>query len=171
MLLSPPSEPPADELRFLAYDADGKPITVGSYLNMAVIHIWNMPKIATFEVQWRPYTYLEFDGIHYDPDPKLWKNVVWGSDQASEKIEVGGVTAELQALASTSPNDPNSNQFSQVPHPVRTVEGQIWKDHPKEFDIFGPVKYGTANPTEEARSIPNSWVGFVEDTVLRGRRR
>jgi len=134
LAVEPLSGPLNQEMKLQAFDVEGNAVPLFSDNNLAMISPANMPRIASFAVLARPYVYLEFDGIHFDPDSDLWKGAVWGPDQPSLKLQIGDVTAELSALIWTKPGDKPWNKDQYVLDSVFTPAGAPWKDYPAEFD-------------------------------------
>ena len=167
--LNPPNDLVDQELRLHAYDKDGVELVVPSRQNQASIRLPDLPRIASLEIQARPYTFLEFKDLHFDPLPSLWKNIVWGPDQPTDKVQIGDVTAELLGVASTKPGDQDWSRQSYVFNSLYTVDGHIWRDHPESLNTAGGPKVEIA-PTFDPdtfkmrppRALPQPWVATLK---------
>jgi len=166
--LDPPSDVYNQELRLRAYDAAGKEIPVSSRQNRASVGIGEISNVASFEVQARPYVYLEFKDLHFDPLPSLWRDFVWGPNQQASTIRIGEATAELTAVAATKPGTGEWNKQQYVFDSLYTVDGHRWRDHDQAYDnatsprveiapTFDPVTRNMRPP----QALPQPWIATL----------
>ncbi|WP_144241152.1 hypothetical protein [Fimbriimonas ginsengisoli] len=143
-----------DELRLRAFDASGMEVPTSCLRNVATISESSLAKIARFEVESRPYVYAEFEGVHYDPDPKQWADIAWGETQPELSAEVGQVPVKVLAIAHTRSGDREWNKEQYVVDKLYTVEGKLWRDAPDWMTQGGFPKREFPTPNSEARLLP-----------------
>ncbi len=157
-----PVEPKNEEIRLLAFEKDGKPVPIYSAQNRATIPMYVLKKIASFEVQSRPIVYIEFNKIHFDPDKSLWSNAVFGEEQPTKKVQVGGITVELVALIETGPGTQDWNKERYVTKTVYTVGGNVWKDHPMNYNNVGQPRYDYQSNQNPPKELKRPWVAVMK---------
>jgi len=162
LTIEPASGTVDDEYRLLAFDSAGVPVPLNSSRNTADISVMQVKQIASFEVQSRPFQFLKFDGVHYDPVESLWKDVVWGPNQKTQSIPVGDFSAELIGLVSTKLGNKEWNNQQYVTKTVYSVDGHVWKDHPENLSNVTESKFGIPFGAQPPKELPRPWVAQVK---------
>ncbi|MDR3689789.1 MAG: hypothetical protein P4L46_10455 [Fimbriimonas sp.] len=166
----PPEDLYDQELRLKAYDAAGAEVAMmWSRQNRATIGFNVMTKIATVAIQARPYRYIEFADLHFDPEPSLWRQYVWGPNQPSVKVRVGEVTAELTAVSCSKPGEQDWNKNQYVFDKLYTPDGHIWRDHSTSYDgATGPMVEAAPSvdprtgKISQPRPLPAPWIAHLQ---------
>jgi len=85
--------------RLTVHDKDGRKVAQNYYGESGTASVLqaSLAKVATITVETRPYIYIEFGDVHYDPEAKLWPKAYWGSEgdkairRAGEEVELDGL--------------------------------------------------------------------------------
>lgn len=129
-------EPPLFATRLRLVDAQGQtaiqPGIAGYGRDRETSQGFRSPPVRV-EVETRPYTWIEFSNVHYDPDAQKWPPAYWGAE--GEKTESRSGETVLQAIVV-----PDVSDRKLVTAHVYAPDGRLWRNHPRpdEVSIYWP---------------------------------
>jgi len=171
--IDPPSEPPAMAYRLRLLGADGRDLG-GAHRQLYFPGARSKkPTTITLEVHARPYEWLEFSGVHYDPDPKKWGDAHYG-DEGNLKATSDQPT-RLEGLIR-----PKYLGDHWQPVEVYAADGKTWRGHPRP-NAVRPLFSGPPHPAPQlvaafaldehrVSALDPVWIeGFAADSATPGK--
>ena len=127
-------EPPKFATRLRLTDRFGEtftlPRSLGTYGSPGDSGNFRWPAVRV-EVQARPYSWVEFSNVRYDPDPSKWPVAYWGAEGEKAASQVDGAT--LRAIV-----DPTFQEGKLTPTHVYAPDGTLWRDFPDPSSVSWP---------------------------------
>ena len=135
-----PVEPVEQSFRVRAFGKDGHLLASNLFdaPQRAGISESALDQVGRIEVDSRPFSYVEFRGIHFEPDPKLWGESYWGSEGERAVVDVEGIV-RLNGLIRRCTEDRDWASYE-----LFAPDGKHWRESPEmsswRWNSFGPTK-------------------------------
>ncbi len=136
-VVDPPVEPSDRSYRIRLLDAGGRsrgPRLARASRATVGTHPLNLQEVVRVEVQSRPYRWIEFSGVRFDPDPSQWEPAYWGQEGFGKAVRVPGV-GTLEGIVR-----PVAKYTEGSYGPLYAPDGKPWRGRP------GPSSGGWSFP-------------------------
>ncbi len=152
------SEPVTDDVRLRAFDKSGTEIFSSWRLGSGMFSTPDSSNIDHWEVESRPYSFVKFTNVSFDPDPKVWSGIVWGPDVPSAEIKLGAVKVDIKGIQHLGPWAVSDDQYG--PFRLYSPEGKLWKDGPGRLQAT-TGRYEYLPNGRKGKELPAPWFVFL----------